>query len=195
MEKCNCNFWRSAENISVVGEGDASVADKLSASTDNSKKDYFNWSVAQAAPLRRVYSTRKVSYDWAFGWASGGYTADSYFESDAGTASGQQYFTRNTVIKGSGTGTTLNNFNIGVDSASLPDSKNGTALVQGNGYTDWAENGVTTNITTTPQSKEKPFLFIDDGEYKVFVPALKENTSGISWSKDDMGEGETFKFR
>ena len=186
-----CNFWRSAENISVVGEGDASVADKLSASTDNSKKDYFNWSVAQAAPLRRVYSTRKVSYDWAFGWASGGYTADSYFESDAGTASGQQYFTRNTVIKGSGTGTTLNNFNIGVDSASLPDSKNGTALVQGNGYTDWAENGVTTNITTTPQSKEKPFLFIDDGEYKVFVPALKENTSGISWSKDDMGEGET----
>ena len=154
-----CNFWRSAENISVVGEGDASAADKLSASTDNSKKDYFNWSVAQAAPLRRVYSTRKVSYDWAFGWASGGYTADSYFESDAGTASGQQYFTRNTVIKGSGTGTTLNNFNIGVDSASLPDSKNGTALVQGNGYTDWAENGVTTNITTTTIKRKTILIY------------------------------------
>ena len=196
-----CNFWRSAENISVVGTGNATVADKLSASTDNNKKDQFNWSVAQAAPLRRVYSTRNVSYDWAYGWASGGYTADCYFTGDAKTASGQQYFTRNSKVEGDATGTNLNNFNIGVVSNSLPNASTGDALVNENGYSNWSVAGenngqqVITNITQTPKSQEKPFLFIDDdGEYRIFVPTLQENTSGVSWGEgkanDGMGEGK-----
>lgn len=192
-----CNFWRSAENISVVGTGDATVAEEVTDGRSlNNKKDYFNWSVAQAAPLRRVYSTRKTSYDWSYGWNSGGYAADCYFASDACSPSQQQWFTRNSVIKGSAAGTSLNNFNIGVDSASLPNDKTGTALLNGNGYTDWniatdGTAGVTTSITKTPESKEKPFLFLDDdGEYKVFVPSLRKNTKGISWSETDMGEGQ-----
>lgn len=182
----------------MVGKGDATVADKLSPSTDNNKRDKFNWSVAQAAPLRRVYSTRNVSYDWAYGWASGGYTADCYFEGNAKTESGQQYFTRNSVIEGDATGTNLNNFNIGVDSASLPTEQK---LSNNNGYSNWSVAGendgqqVITNITQTPKSQEKPFLFIDDdGEYKIFVPSLQENTSGVSWgdgkANDGMGAGK-----
>ena len=192
-----CNFWRSAENLSVVGTGEASVAEEVTDGRSlNNKKEYFNWAVAQAAPLRRVYSTRKTSYDWSYGWNSGGYTADCYFANDAGSASQQQYFTRNSVIKGDATGTLLNNFNIGVESESLPNASNATTLLTGNGFTNWnlaksGTPGVITNITNTPESKEKPFLFLDDnGEYQIFVPSLRKNTKGISWSDTSMGEGE-----
>lgn len=189
-----CNFWRSAENLSITGTGDATVAPEISASQQNWAASKFNWSVAQAAPLRRVYSTRDVQYDWSYGWASGGYTADCLFEGSANTTSGQQYFTRNSVVKGDATGTTLNNFNMGVESASLPTTN---ALKNGNGYSNWNQadandnQQVITNITKTPKIKEKPFLFIDDdGEYKIFVSALRNDTSGVSWSKDNMGEGK-----
>lgn len=195
-----CNFWRSAENLSIVGTGDATVVNegKVAPYSNNWSPSKFSWSVAQAAPLRRVYSTRDVSYDWSFGWASGGYTADCLFEGEAKTDSGQQYFTRNSVVKGNAIGTTLNNFNMGVESESLPHT---TSLINNNGYTDWGEGNigdtqkVSTHISETPIVKEKPFLFIDDdGEYKIFVPALRTNTSGVSWgagkANDGMGEGE-----
>ena len=193
-----CNFWRSAENISVVGVGEASVSllvtDGIS---QNWKPNAFNWSVSQAAPLRRIHSTRDVSYDWSFGWASGGFTADSYFEGNAGTPSGQQYFTRNSVILGSASGTSLNNFFIGVESDDIPNAETGVPLINGNGYSNWSiptdslAQQVTTSITSTPIIKEKPFLFLDDdGEYKVFVPALRENAIGTSWGENDIGAGE-----
>lgn len=206
-----CNFWRSAENLSVTGEGIASVTKHdvgdqevegvVAKYSKNWHPEDLNWSVAQAAPLRRIYSTRNVRYDWSDGWASGGYTADCYFEKDAKTGAGQQYFTRNSVVKGDATGTTLNNFNIGVQSDSLPKKDSGSELIKGNGYTNWdtaADDGsqqVATNITETPLSKEKPFLFLDDdGEYKVFVPSLQKNTSGVSWGKGKanggLGEGD-----
>lgn len=199
-----CNFWRSAENLSIVGTGKSSVTahdgieGKVAPYSNNWSADKFSWSVAQAAPLRRVYSTRDVTYDWSYGWASGGYTADCLFEGDAKTDSGQQYFTRNSVVKGNAIGTTLNNFNMGVVSDSLPTTNE---LINGNGYSNWGVAGennaqqVTTNILQTPTVKEKPFLFLDDdGEYKIFVPALRTNSSGVSWgngkANDGMGEGE-----
>src|SRR5690606_33573069 len=41
-----CTFWRSAENLSVIG-------------TETYKEEEtFKWAVSQAAPLRRIYSTR-----------------------------------------------------------------------------------------------------------------------------------------
>ena len=205
-----CNFWRSAENLSVTGTGIASVTKhdedgkevegKVAKYSKNWHPEDLNWSVAQAAPLRRIYSTRNVRYDWSDGWASGGYTADCYFTGNAQTGSGQQYFTRNSVIEGDATSTTLNNFNIGVQSNSLPSKNSGNELINGNGYTNWDIAGtnnnqqVATNITETPLSKEKPFLFLDDGEYKIFVPSLQKNTSGVSWGEGKanggLGEGE-----
>lgn len=192
-----CNFWRSMENVSLINTGN----EQGMAQYGSWRANDFNWAVAQAAPLRRVYSQRPVSYDWNYGWASGGYTADCYFESGAGTWSGQQFYTRNSKILGDAFGTTLNNFFQGVEAANIPNAagvENGTAtaLLNGNGYSNWriptAEGAqqVATNVETTPEIAEKPFLYIDDnGNYKVFVPAVRKNTKGISWSEDDMGEG------
>lgn len=189
-----CNFWRSMENVSIINTGN----EQGKAQYGSWRADEFNWAVAQAAPLRRVYSSRNISYDWNYGWASGGYVADSYFEGDAGTHSGQQFYTRNSVINGNAFGTTLNNFYQGVISDNLPNEDTGNSLVNGNGYSNWnigdasGNQQVFTNIETTPKISEKPFLYIDDnGEYQVFVPAVRENTNGVSWSEDDMGEGKS----
>lgn len=195
-----CNFWRSAENFSIINTGNA----QGKAGYGSWRADQFNWAVAQAAPLRRIYSERTVHYDWQYGWASGGYVADSYFKSNdddgnaAGTWSGQQFYTRNSVLEGNGFGTTLNNFYLGVKAPNLPTTDtDGWEKLQGvEGYSNWSilnDDGsqqVVTTINKTAQSQEKPFLFLDNGEYKVFVPALRENTSGTSWSENDMGEGQ-----
>ncbi|WP_433983549.1 hypothetical protein RBB78_20960 [Tunturiibacter empetritectus] len=44
-------------------------------------------------------------------------------------------------------------------------------------------NPTYTTLPSTPVSREKPFLYFDsNGKYKVFVPTLQKNSSGISWS-------------
>ena len=207
-----CNFWRSAENLSVMftgnEQGRAKEMDKTKKGKDCYRPESFNWAVAQAAPLRRVYSERPVAYDWNFGWASGGYVADCYFTgadddgNSAGTASGQQFFTRNTKVEGNTFGTTLNNFFLGVEAANNLSGKDGksTALKNNNGYTNWGIEGnkdgdgkipqqVITEITETPEVSEKPFLYFDNGEYKVFVPAVQKNRRGISWGEGKENEG------
>lgn len=200
-----CNFWRSTENLSVINTGN----EQGKAQNGSWRPEHFNWAVAQAAPLRRVYSSRPVSFDWNYGWASGGYVADCRFEGtfddngnqlSAGTFSGQQFYTRNSEITGNAFGTTLNNFFQGVTAPNLPqaDGTTGNVLLAGNGASNWqipaADGGqqVFTNIEKTPKLSEKPFLYLDDqGEYQVFVPAMKENTSGTSWSEGNMGEGKS----
>lgn len=192
-----CNFWRSGENFSVMNTGDNTSY------FGSYRPDQFNWSVAQAAPLRRIYSERAMSYDWNYGWASGGYVADSKIDgitgegNSSGTFSGQQFYTRNSEVKGNVYGTTLNAFYQGVVAPNLVNGQSGKALVNGNGFSNWAiptsdqQQQVDTNVATTPELREKPFLFLDkDGEYKVFVPALKKNSKGTSWSKDSMGDGK-----
>ncbi|MBS5934682.1 MAG: Ig-like domain-containing protein [Clostridiales bacterium] len=200
-----CNFWRSTENLSIINTGN----EQGKAQYGSWRGDWFNWAVAQAAPLRRVYSERPVAYDWNYGWASGGYVADCYFTgidgegNSAGTWAGQQFYTRNTEMAGNAFGTTLNNFFQGVEAPNLPNADGvekgkSRALLNGNGYSNWKiadSNGnqqVFTNVEETKKLAEKPFLYIDDnGKYQVFVPAVRENTKGISWSKDDMGEGKS----
>jgi hypothetical protein len=38
-----------------------------------------------------------------------------------------------------------------------------------------------TVIGSTPVIREKPFLYFANGEYRVFVPALRQNSTGTSW--------------
>lgn len=127
----------------------------------------------------------------------------------AGTSSGQQFFTRNSEVDYNTYGTTLNNFFMGVIAANNLTDVTGTKLKNNNGYTNWGIPGtpgkddkgknphqVITEITSTPKISEKPFLYIDDdGEYKVFVPAVKTNARGVSWGEgkanDGMGEGKS----
>lgn len=204
-DNATCNFWRSAENLAVYNTGN----EHGKAGYGSYRADQLNWAVAQAAPLRRIYSERPIAYDWNYGWASGGYVADSWInasfndngnELSAGTFSGQQFYTRNSKLKGNAYGTTLNNFFQGVDASNLPkaDGTSGEELLSGQGASNWnipASDGgqqVFTHIDQTKELAEKPFLYMDDdGEYKVFVPSVQKNTKGISWGegKDNNGMG------
>ena len=44
-------------------------------------------------------------------------------------------------------------------------------------------------LPTTPVSREKPFLYVDEGRrFRVFVPTMQENSSGVTWSRG-LGRG------
>ena len=40
-----------------------------------------------------------------------------------------------------------------------------------------------TTLAPAPVTREKPYLYIDaSGAYRVFVPSLRQNTSGTTWA-------------
>lgn len=173
-----CNFWRSAENLSIID-------------TDNNGDLYFNfkWAVSQAAPLRRMYVERNSTFDWYYGWASGGFAADSVFTKNAGSYTQQQYYTRNSKVVGDFYGVNWNGFFQGVEGGNT----NGDyPLIGENGNSNWNEgkgNSNYTNVDVTPVVREKPFLYLDNDEYKVFVPSLLKDSKGVSWSEGNIGQG------
>ena len=169
-------FWRSAENITVLGS-------KSTMYNGNN----FVWGVSQAAPLRRAYSKApNISYQWWWdGTASGGFTADTKIDGGIVYMGQQQWYTRNSTLT-----TTPNTATAGWNTF-----YQGTAGVPA---TNWASKtppadgwSYVTNIEDTPIIREKPFLYLDEENdaYKVFVPALREDAVGVSWSETDMGEG------
>jgi F5/8 type C domain len=144
------NFWRSAENLAVVP----------SAGTDR-------WAVAQAAPFRRIHVRGGLNlYPASYGWASGGYIADTVVDGTVASASQQQWYSRDSTF-GGWNGSNWNMVFSGVNGApaqSFP-------------------NPPMTTLARTPVSREKPFLYIDGaGKYRVFVPSLRTNAAGPSWA-------------
>jgi hypothetical protein len=126
------------------------------------------WGTSQAAPLRRIGKT-----------ASGGYVSDTYVTGKMGSWSQQQFFVRNSVLSGGWYDGCWNMVFVGCENAPANTENWGSATYQS--YT---------NIEKTNVIREKPFLYIDDnGEYQVFVPKTRTDTTGVSWSKDNMGEG------
>lgn len=106
-----------------------------------------------------------------YGWASGGYIADSKIDGQVGPYSQQQWYTRDSSVGGWTNGVWNMTFS-GVEGApaqSFPDPP----------YT---------TLDTTPVSREKPFLYLDGSEYKVFVPAKRTNARGVSWNGTPQGE-------
>lgn len=75
------NFWRTAENLTIVPTVDSNNI----------------WAVSQAAPLRRVYV--KGNLKLHDGASSGGFMADCKIDGTVFSGSQQQWFTRNTVFK------------------------------------------------------------------------------------------------
>jgi hypothetical protein len=167
-------FWRSAENLSVVGP-----------ETYN-EEETFKWAVSQAAPLRRIYSSRVVRHQWGNGWVSGGYTADCDFQSAAGSDHQQQWYTRNSFLnKGRGEFKEIK-YNYCFQGVGL-----GSGADRNTYQNNWDKGGNVTMLSNTPVVREKPFLFIDkDGRYKVFRSALKRDHKGLSYTRTSMGEGE-----
>ncbi|MDX3577057.1 coagulation factor 5/8 type domain-containing protein, partial [Streptomyces sp. FL07-04A] len=144
------NFWRSAENLALVPAGGVN-----------------RWAVAQAAPFRRMHVHGGLNLaPSGFGWASGGYIADSRIEGEIGPYSQQQWYTRDSAI-GSWLNGVWNMVFSGVEGApaqSFPSPP----------YT---------TLETTPVSREKPFLYLDRGGYRVFLPAKRTDARGVSWGR------------
>lgn len=149
------NFWRSAENLAL-----------------NPVNGTDRWAVSQAAPFRRMHVKGGLNLaPDGYGWASGGYIADSKIDGQVGPYSQQQWYTRDSSVGGWTNGVWNMTFS-GVEGApaqSFPDPP----------YT---------TLDTTPVSREKPFLYLDGSEYKVFVPAKRTNARGVSWTGTPQGE-------
>jgi F5/8 type C domain len=147
------NFWRSAENLAITP-----------ASGTN------RWAVSQAAPMRRLHIRGNLTMgpsnqDFGQGYSSGGFIADSRVDGQITSGSQQQWYTRDSTI-GSWAGSNWNMVFSGV---------------QGAPATTFPEPAYTT-LATTPVSREKPYLYLDaSGKYRVFVPALRTNASGVTW--------------
>ncbi len=140
------NFWRSAENMQVT------------------PSKTMRWAAAQAVPLRRMHINGSLILSY-YGWASGGYIADSKIDNIYSSAQ-QQWITRNSEIT-SWYDSVWNMVFVGVTNAPA----------------NTFPSPPMTTIDQTPVSREKPFLYIDStGKYNVFVPALKANSKGASWT-------------
>ena len=140
------NFWRSVENFTVPGSA--------------------RWAVSQATSMRRVQITGELNLaPTGYGWASGGYIADSRVTGQLGQYSQQQWFTRNSTIGGNTNGV-WNQMFVGVQGAPA------------NSYPE----PVYTTIPQTPVIREKPYIYLDgSNNYQVLVPNLSTNSSGATW--------------
>lgn len=76
-----CNFWRAAENLTIVPAADSTNT----------------WAVSQAAPLRRIYV--KGNLKLFEGYSSGGFMADCKIDGTVFFGAQQQWFTRNSVAQ------------------------------------------------------------------------------------------------
>jgi hypothetical protein len=74
-----CNFWRSAENLSVTPTQDDNVN---------------IWAVSQGTALRRIHIKGDLNLSDG-GWSSGGFIADSKIDGRIDSGSQQQWFSRN----------------------------------------------------------------------------------------------------
>lgn len=138
------------------------IAENLSV---NPAGSFDRWAVSQAAPMRRMHIRGDLVLDDG-GWSSGGFLADSKIDGQVKSGSQQQWLTRNSEL-GSWNGSNWNMVFVGTPNApaqSFPTPP----------YT---------TVSFAPVIREKPFLYVDAlGAWKVFVPALRSNASGTTWS-------------
>jgi Ricin-type beta-trefoil lectin domain len=124
------------------------------------------WAASQAAPLRRVDIIGSVVLADNNGWASGGFISDSVVTGQVNAETQQQYISRNDQY-GSWTGANWNMVFVGdtgVPGTSFPSPPD-------------------TAVSQTPTVAEKPYVYIDSsGNWDVFVPGDRTNSSATSWS-------------
>ncbi|WP_313661807.1 discoidin domain-containing protein [Cellulosimicrobium cellulans] len=143
------NFWRSIENLAVTPTGGD-----------------MRWAVSQAAPMRRIHVKGNLMlHSSRYGWASGGFTADSVVDGQVRGYTQQQWYTRDSTLTGGWDGTLWNMVFSGTENAPP---------------TTFPEPAVTT-LDTTGTVREKPYLYLDGDDYAVFVPSLREGTRGATW--------------
>jgi hypothetical protein len=157
------NFWRSIENMQVTAPSGA-----------------YQWGVSQGADFRRMLVDNSGGLELTntnCGEASGGFIADSEITGTVNACSQQQWYTRNSSV-GKFEGYVWNFVFSGVTGAPAQSNPFGTGA---NSYT---------TLATTPVVREKPYLYVDSsGNYWVFSPSLRTNSSGTDWSNGGLGAG------
>ncbi|MBR4760439.1 MAG: sialidase [Lachnospiraceae bacterium] len=146
-----CNFWRGIENLQIGGDA--------------------TWAVSQATFFRRMAVEGSLYLHDEYGWASGGFLADSYVKNMIDSGSQQQWLTRNSKFS-SWMGENWNLVFMGDGPGCDP-----VGTWPGRAYT---------SVEKTPVIAEKPYLCYSPGEgYCVVNPALRKDCSGMSWTQDD----------
>ena len=153
------NFWRSLSNLTINVMGQSGCY---------SSGDF--WAVSQADPMRRVniVGGNLTLQDYCSAgpqYASGGFIADSQ-SSYVINGSQQQFFVRNSNLGGWSNGVWNQVFSgvVGAPAQSYP-------------------NQTYTTLSSTPVSREKPYLYEDaKGKYSVFVPAVQRASTGVTWA-------------
>src|SRR5829696_5649710 len=156
------NFWRSLSNLHL---------NVNAAGQDGCRSSANFWAVSQASPMRRVQVTGAnlslMDYCTAGPqFASGGFVADSALPFVI-NGSQQQWLTRDSSVDG-WSNAVWNQVFAGVEGApsdaTFPDPP----------YT---------TLETTPVSREKPYLYVDDdGSWNVLVPDPQTDSRGTTWS-------------
>ena len=157
------NFWRSLSNLTV--------------NVTNPDFGCYSgefWAVSQAAPMRRVHVTGLTTLmDYCTGpsFASGGFIADSAFDGTVVNGSQQQFYVRNSSVGSWSNGVWNQVFSgvVGAPAQCFPAQA--------------SCGGPYTTLASTPVSREKPYLYLDgSGQYRVFVPAARRDSTGTSWA-------------
>jgi hypothetical protein len=158
------NFWRSLSNLTI---------NVMGLSACRSSADF--WAVSQAAPMRRVNVTggNLTLLDYCTAgpqFTSGGFIADSQ-TGFVINGSQQQFLVRDSSIGGWSNGVWNQVFS-GVLGA--PPQSFSTTPFNPPPYT---------TLATSPVTRERPFLYRDaTGNYNVFVPAVRHDSSGTTWA-------------
>ncbi len=150
LHNATCNFWRSIENMEMQSD--------------------TVWAVSQATGMRRVQVDGNLTLHDDYGWASGGFLADSKVTGLVDSGTQQQWLSRNNSYS-SWLG---QNWNI----VMLGDEKEGVPTKT------WPESSYTA-VEETKIIREKPFLVYDkkDG-FGIYVPDWKKDSSSLGWESD-----------
>ena len=166
---CNAtdNFWRSITNltINVAGLTGCFAGDEV-------------WAASQASPMRRVQVNGNMTLmdfcDGSPDYASGGFIADSQLNGAVTNGSQQQYVVRNS---------SMNSWSNGVWNQVFCGDPGAPAQSFASNSGDSGGPNPYTTLSTCPTTQEAPYLYQDSsGNYNVFVPSLRTNSSGASWA-------------
>ena len=145
-----CNFWRGVENLNVQSN--------------------TMWAVSQATFMRRVHIEGALSLHDNYGWASGGFLADSLIDLATDSGSQQQWLSRNCDWK-AWIGDNWNMVFAGLEEGKAP-------------IGTWPAKQYTT-VDTVEEIREKPFLIYDEEKgFGIYVPQTRKQCKGISWNEE-----------
>ncbi|HZQ82326.1 MAG TPA: coagulation factor 5/8 type domain-containing protein [Gaiellaceae bacterium] len=170
------NFWRSLSNLTInvtvppAGHVWSPPSNDPYGGDCDASTEF--WAASQAAPLRRVIVNGNIFLqDYCTntnisGFVSGGFMSDDQFGFVCNCGQ-QQYFVRNSTI-GNWSNGVWNQVFLG-DVGAPP--------------TNFTPGTQETNVPTARVSEEEPFLTTDSsGNWNVFVPSVRTNSSGTDYT-------------